>query len=106
MNNSSFQYLHNEESSTLHAQIQADEQEKQIEQKNEALTKVDSLHWELESLWNRIGKQKKLRDIRENDFDRNLKEELPEKIGVAQKILIKKERVLARIKDLENGLRI
>ena len=50
MNNSSFQYLHNEESSTLHAQIQADEQEKQIEQKNEALTKVDSLHWELESL--------------------------------------------------------
>ncbi|XP_023544261.1 COP1-interactive protein 1-like [Cucurbita pepo subsp. pepo] len=107
ISNSCVHSLRDEQSSILHAQIQADELEKQIEQKNEALAKVDSLHWELDSVLNqkREMENRKNQEICENMIlIGNLKEELTEKIGVVQKMLDEKERVLARIKDMETEI--
>lgn len=103
-NTSSVHNLQNENSSNLHVQIQAGELEKQIVQKNEALAKVDFLHRELDSLRSqkRELENRKNKEISENmALIGNLKEELAEKIGVEQKMLEEKERVLVRIKDLE-----
>lgn len=58
------------------------------------MAKVDSLHWKLENVRNQTGKQKKLRDIRENDFNRKFERRMDGKDWIAQKVLHEKERVL------------
>ncbi|XP_023552873.1 golgin subfamily A member 6-like protein 22 [Cucurbita pepo subsp. pepo] len=101
---SSVHNLQNEQSSNWFVQIQTEELEKQIVQKNEALAKVDFLHRELDSVrtQKREMENRKNKEISENmALIGNLKEELVEKIGVEKKMLEEKERVLARSKDLE-----
>lgn len=101
---SSTHNLQNELSSNLHVQIQVGELENQIVQKNEALAKVDSLQWELDSVRNqkREFENRKKQEISENMMlIGNLKEELAEKIVDELKMLEEKERFVDRIKDLE-----
>ncbi|XP_022931305.1 COP1-interactive protein 1-like [Cucurbita moschata] len=99
--------LQNEQASNWYVQIQTEELEKQIVQKNEALAKVDFLHRELDSVrtQKREMENRKNKEISENmALIGNLKEELVEKIGVEKKMLEEKERVLARSKDLETEI--
>ncbi|KAE8649202.1 hypothetical protein Csa_014997 [Cucumis sativus] len=107
VNTNNVHNLQDERSNNFHAQIQADELEKQIVQKNEALAKVDFLHRELDSVRSqkRELENRKNKEISENmALIVNLKQEISKKIGLEQKILEDKERVLDRIKELETEL--